>query len=647
MNEEGAGGGVGGGAIDPAALLLAMGAHQEAREYLRKQTRLVDLHIDDMERENKLRHWSLRFGNLSAVMKVAFEIALAFIFLALAAGIAGAIWTAAHDDSLVIDAFSVPPDMANRGLTGQAVAAQLEDRLEAMQDATDTARPASSYSNNWGDDIKVQIPDTGVSISEFYRILTGWLGHQTHITGEVFRTHDGIAITARAGGNGAATESGPEAAFTTLLQQAAEAIYSRTQPYRYAIYSINHRNYQRARFILDRLAVDGETPAERAWALNGLANLDNLNGNLYASVRRYRGALATDPDFALAWSNVAEYEATLGHDEAALIAGRKTIELLQSDGRHALTQRARAILLMQTRATHSALLGDFDSTRAQSGIAATLPDYSQGVEEARESVIIALAHMHDTAAAQRAFALLPATNDPVEAAMRICVRFLATLSTMNPETIVEQERRVEQTIQKAGPHAGVDGNALEIVRDRQVRPAAAETLAAAGDFKAAHALTDTSPVDCYFCLHARGLIDSLQKNWGGAAYWFARAVGAAPSLPFAHADWGAMLMAKGDVDSAIAELKQAHAKGPRFADPLEMWGEALMQKNRSDLAVAKFEEANRYAPNWGRLHLRWGETLLWSGDKAGAAKQFTTARGLELTPPEKSELAHVDEQTHG
>ncbi len=78
----------------------------------------------------------------------------------------------------------------------------------------------------------------------------------------------------------------------------------------------------------------------------------------------------------------------------------------------------------------------------------------------------------------------------------------------------------------------------------------------------------------------------------------------------------------------------------------EMWGEALMLKNRSDLARAKFEEANEYAPNWGRLHLKWGEALLWSGDKAGAKKQFAIAAGLWLTQAENSQLARM-RSTHG
>jgi Flp pilus assembly protein TadD len=77
-----------------------------------------------------------------------------------------------------------------------------------------------------------------------------------------------------------------------------------------------------------------------------------------------------------------------------------------------------------------------------------------------------------------------------------------------------------------------------------------------------------------------------------------------------------------------------------------MWGEALIRKNRSDLALAKFAEADKYAPNWGRLHLKWGEALLWSGDKAGAQKEFAAASSLDLASTEKTELVHM-KNAHG
>jgi tetratricopeptide (TPR) repeat protein len=114
----------------------------------------------------------------------------------------------------------------------------------------------------------------------------------------------------------------------------------------------------------------------------------------------------------------------------------------------------------------------------------------------------------------------------------------------------------------------------------------------------------------------------------------------------AYSDWGAMLLAKGDPDGAIAKFERAHDKGPHFADPLEMWGEALMAKNRSDLALTKFEEADRYAPRWARLHLKWGEALFYAGKPGEAKEQFAIAGGLDLSQSDKTVLTKWM-STHG
>ncbi|MEI9932466.1 MAG: hypothetical protein WDM89_18495 [Rhizomicrobium sp.] len=81
--------------------------------------------------------------------------------LAIAVFVGAAIWNAAHDDGLVIEAFQVPPDMTARGLTGQTVASQLLDKLSRSRRRRTRPRTATSYTNNWGDDIKVEIPNTG------------------------------------------------------------------------------------------------------------------------------------------------------------------------------------------------------------------------------------------------------------------------------------------------------------------------------------------------------------------------------------------------------------------------------------------------------------------------------------------------------
>ena len=206
----------------------------------------------------------------------------------------------------------------------------------------------------------------------------------------------------------------------------------------------------------------------------------------------------------------------------------------------------------------------------------------------------------------------------------------------NWRTILALEPQIEALLRKDRPRGD-----WETIFGRYYRPWLALAKAKLGDGAGSLKLIGAAPLDCYICVRFRGDIDATLKRPDAAAYWFDMAVHEAPSIPFAYADWGAMLLAKGDVDGAISKFREANAKGRHFADALEMWGEALIAKNRSDLALAKFAEADKYAPNWGRLHLKWGEALLWSGNKAEAEKQFAIAAHLDLSAAEKAALARV------
>jgi tetratricopeptide (TPR) repeat protein len=625
---------------------LGYASREKADAFLEQQTRLAReqaevarLQAEDLRREDRLRHWSLIVRHVSDVVKVTFEVALALVVVAIVSGLVALVWTAARDDSLIIEAFSVPPDLAVRGLTGQAVAAQLQDKLSAMQDATNSSRPAKSYANSWDGGIKVMIPDTGISVGDFYRTLAGWLGHQTHITGEVYRTKGGIAITSRSNGAGGTTVTGSEADFDKPLEQSAEAIYGHTQPYRYAVYLASTDRMPRAMPLYQALAANGDRE-DRLWSHMGISTAYELSRPLQAPDEN-RKALAIDPDFVLAWQNIAGEEISLGHTERGLADMRKTLSVFEKTSGQ-MTEVARAISISANRGVEAMQTGDFATALSQYRVAAELPDYASIVESSRASIADTLALMHEPNASRRAWAdiAMPSGTD-VSVFYAAPIRIESDSAAGNPATVIADTDSVKSEFDAFVRVVPAVRPGAEAILSRQVLPFTALAKAQMGDFAAANALIDTTPVDCYPCVRLRGKIGALQKNWSSAGYWFARAVRQAPSIPFAYTDWGAMLMGHGDLDGAIAKFTLANQKGPHFADPLEMWGEALIAKNRSDLALAKFAEANTYAPRWGRLYLKWGEALLWSGDKSGAAKQFAIAGHLDLTPTEKSELLRL------
>ena len=630
-----------------AAEAIALGAHHKldprAAAYLEKQARLTELQIADLEREDALRHWSLRVRHISDVMKVTFEISAAFVVLALVALICVTLWKAAHDDSLVIQAFSVPPDMAARGLSGDALAAQVQDRLAAMQDTAQTSRPANSYTANWGGDVKIQIPDTGLSVGEFYQLLASWFGHQTRISGEVWRTPTGIAMAVRTTGQPGDIVRGTDAGLDGVVQKAAEAIYARTQPYRYAMYLVaidGNNNRPRITAMLEQLARTG-TPLDKAWSYMGLSTYAEFTDPLHAA-EISRKAIPIAPDFALAYQNVFGEEQALGHDEAALPAGRRDITLL-SAGNSGMKESARNVSLPSVTAAVAELTGDFAAALHNSEIASSLPTYAGISERANHEIAFELGGLHELQSARRRWAR---RQIPVSARGRvlagasdaqICAGFQDWAGVLAVKADMERV-----LIPNTPPPLNAEYTRQTL--SRRIWPYAAQALAHTGRMKDAEALIAQTPLDCLICVRVRGELATMRRDWKEAARWYAMASAQSPSIPFADLEWGRMLMAKGDFDGAIAKFESAHKKGPRFADPLEMWGEVLIAKNRSDLALAKFEEAGKYAPNWGRLHLKWGEALWWSGKRDEARKHFAIAAGLDLTVSEKLALAR---DSHG
>ena len=556
-------------AIDPVAVALALGHSGDldprAAAFLEKQTRVaiaqervLHLQAEDLLREDKLRHWSLLVRHVSDVLKVTFELALSTVAIAVVVAIGAAVWMAAHDNGLVIEAFAVPPDMAARGITGQTVANAMLDKLTAMQNATDLARPAQSYANNWGNDIKVEIPNTSISVGQFYHYLASWLGHETHITGEVFRTASGLAVTARVTGSGGSTVSGSEANFDGLLQLAAENIYRQTQPFRYGVYLISGPNKRGAlaSVVFDKL-IEGGSTLDRVWAYLAVGTRDDL-GDPPRGIVENQKAAALAPDFGLPYLNLAQEHDGFSHDQAALAAARKAVELLQKDDGTYMSARSRTISLPAIQAIAESRKGDLVASLRDAGEAASLPDYSGNVLGSRETAVLDLARLHGPSAMRDAW------NDLLPQSPRLIVKLQADYWSGDWSSVVAQRAAVEKRIDEISSRPPFTKAFRDLVLVHQVWPYVATALAKTGDLKAAHALIDRTPLDCDACLRNRAIIDATQGDWGGAQYWFARAVAQAPSIPLGYSEWGKMLLAKGDYDPAIAKLTLAKSKRPAF-----------------------------------------------------------------------------------
>ena len=596
---------------------LAGADREEANSFLRKQAALTDLLMDEIKEENPLKLSHLRIRRFGDYAKMGFEISVGLLVLALVAGISLMVWNAAHSDGLIIESFSVPPGLASQGVTGQVIATQVLDKLTVMQNETRSGRPAKSYANNWGDDIKVEIPDTGMSVGELYRFLRGWLGHETHISGEVTATATGLAVTARAGGNPGATFTGAEAELDKIIQQAAEHVYRSTQTYRYGIYLRTHGRIAEAVTLFKALAAKG--PAlERSWGYGGWSSSEGFNLSDGERKRLLQRAVALNPDNFVAYTNLAGLIGRMGATEEAYQLDKKLPALRPG---------------FYTQVTLAADLGAY--REATELLAATIESGDVGgMNNPHGVVVIYATAAHDIGTARRHLPDAQAERSGAPDQDTLYVSNLKRGLAFAAEDWVGLIAEAEATASLRRKYVSS--------REREATfftPQIAYARARLGDIAGAQRLIAATPGDCYFCLRMRGRIAQEAKADARADFWFARAAAAAPSLPFAHAEWGEALLKRGKPDDAIENFKIANQRGPHFADPIEMWGEALMAKNQSHRALAKFAEAEKYAPNWGRLHLKWGEALVYAGKKDEATKHFTRAAQLDLTSSEKAELA--------
>ena len=602
-----------GAAAEPIA--LAGASRPKADAYLDEQIALSRLQRDNLVEQNAFELSHLKWRRFTDRARGVAYMVVALACVALITIASAAIWAAAHDNALVVESFSVPTDFSERGQSGAVVAQHVLDRIAALQSDTVSVRAASSYSNNWGDDLKVQIPDTGVSLGEAYRYLVRWLGHQTRISGEIVRTEKGFAVTARAGTERGRTFAGGD--LDTLLDKAAEGIFADTQPYLYGVYLTSHGRNAESRVVLSALARSDASPSERAWAYSGLLYGDE---NDLSAEQWGRAAVALDPNLMLAHNNYSAVAFRLGHSELGYREALAAMRLAENGADRTLETHAAGVQKRIITEESDVAVGDYqggiDESRADLAV-----DWTSFRGRSIAFLVRDLAAAHDLRAAK---ALLPSIP-PLSA---------ADSSAARRQILTVYLARAQIDAEAHDWHAAnrdIDAGVKTLNKSRTSMTLLAQlplAQAKSGDIAGARSLAATLPSDCYPCVEARAEVETVARDWALADALFAEAVRQAPSLPSAYLEWGKMLMAKGDLDGAIAKFESANQKGPHFADPLEMWGEALIAKNRSDLALAKFEEASKYAPHWSRLHQKWGEALTYIGHRDEAAKQFALARSL-------------------
>lgn len=590
-----------GGVGDAVGVALALdAAHHDpqlgpaVRKYLNRQRALVDLQIKHFDEEHTLAIAATRRKAFIDRMRICLQVLVVAIIGVVIIAFVIMLRDAINDREVVIDVVSVPEDLAQHGFTGEAVAKRILNRLAEINHSSGTVRAASSYANSLAGDLKLEIPETGVSIGELSRTLHEKLGHPTHVGGEITHSGDNVTVLIRIGDEYQVESTGPEASLAALVQDAATRIYAKTQPYRYGFWLNRNGESGAARAVFRQLALTGSR-IERIWALHGLAIAAQSSRE---SLDYDRQALEIDPSFFLAQLTRSLVLLGTGHDEAGLEQSAAVIAAANSGADSGLSRLGEASLRAEAALNRDELLGDYQNSLNDIGSLlehAETDGYRIGAWRSKTRV---LTEMHDPAAAWDVIALFPAPDDAFDDAWLSYMKSLLVAQSGDWQTAIPGLQHIRTLIPQLA--AGSEQDRFHLL----VEPLLAEGYAHTGRDTDADAVLNGLPQDAYAVWCARGRIATLRHDYGTAEKAFAEAAREAPSIPRAYLDWGDMLAAKGDLSGATTKYTEANRRGPRWADPLKAWGDILTRQGQPMQALEKYGEALERAPNWTAVKSR-------------------------------------------
>jgi tetratricopeptide (TPR) repeat protein len=626
-------------AVDIAMHAIAIGADQSgiARAVLEKHARLIDIQCK-REREE------LENVRVQRIMRWLILVAIAGAIAAVGA----AVYRAINSEALVVEPFEVPPTLSQAGLGGEVMATRVMDKIAAMQEQTLSTRPASTFSTNWGDDIKVAVPDTGATIGDIRRMLRSWFGKETRISGEVVREDNGWTVTGRVSGHTAIVAKG--AALEPLVQQVAEGIFHQTQAYRYVVYLNSTNRRPEAMAAARDLAMNG-AESERPWGVVAVANSLALPD--YGDVETLepiREAAAAVPDFPMPVSNYGSALDNLGRWEEALKVYRRAASL--DAGRVSDQFRGQYLALRDGKA--DALLGAYGDAAAKMEAASRAGTPVFGADYAQQAALFRYLQ-HDSRAGDadlrryaqmlgytgtKSLSLNPGGSiDAALAPLVTVARIFRADSSADKPMLVASLRdgvpALQQFIRSIPPKAARDFS-------RQLWPFVARPMIDGGMAAQASALLQGLPDDCYPCVVARARVAGALGQRAMAERLFAQANRIGPSLPFANEARGRMLLAAEDVAGAERAFSQAVATGPRFANAHEGAGEAYAARHDWAAAAGEFGRAAQYAPTWGKLHIRWAAALWNSGRSDESRAKLKAASSMDLSGADRALLSGLE-----
>ena len=579
-----------------------------AEHFLKRQANLLDLQAEELAEQRQLRlrhlvsqHLEGKIRRTGQRIRVGMQAFVALVVGFIALGVVVMVYDAFTSHQVVVEAFKAPPALASRGVTGEVVAAGVLDTLRKLQAATRTASKQLRTSGAWASDVKIEVPETGVSIGEISRLLHERFGHDLHIDGDLMQTGSGgLSLTVRGDDIPAATFTGGPEDLEKLTGQAAEYVYGRSQPYQYASYLQNAGRYADSANAAAAAFPRARTDEERA-------QLANTWGNAYVStfqpalaVPKYRLSMAfskpRSQPWWKAWGNLVGSVSAIAGEEAgwreghAFLAAAAAAPKPERPGLIYQGNPAQEVwdlpLLLASTLTDAKNNGGAGSTSAIDG-PAVADEY---------------ALLHDPDRAARYLA----SSDPGDAITKAEAQLLEGYAALDRGDAAAAVGPL-QAFYKAWL---ADSNMQFTYNNQPCFVGLA--LGLTGHAKEADAVFKrVGPWS--LCYAFKGDVRAHAGDVAGAQQAWAEGEKLLPDLPAIPLHRGLYELSQGQLKAAEADLASAAAKGPHWADPWKAWGDVLAREGRWKEAFARYDEALKYAPAWTALHQARAEAARRAG----------------------------------
>lgn len=588
---------------DTSAMALALEltrgdpkAHEAAAAYLQhhaalvaKQAQLLDLQLQHFKEDRRSANAAAKRRRYADNLRNALQTAIAVATFGFAAAVAIIAYNAFTSRAVVVEAFDVPPALEPRGINGKQVASALLDQLQTLTAATRAEQKGLLSQGAWASDIKIDVPATGISISELDRLLHKRFGNDLHVSGGLIQTATGgLELTVRGDQVPPKTFTGGPNDLPRLTRDAAEYIYGSSQPQQYAAYLLDQNRATDALSFLPAAFARAPTNALRSRLADswGQAYL-GLNQSQLAE-QKARLAVALDPHNWTARANLVGILAFTQGEEASW-------RTAQSFLRAAAAAHAPNVTALDTHGmVAGGAVNSWDLPLALHGLLADTT-LNAGAGDMNINATAALADvyglLHDPASANR-YMSASDPNDPFTQEEAELQQFYLALDRNDPQSAIlpmESLWRAYQTDTYTRASLPSSPCYLAWAYGMTGRLADAETIFA-----------KAGPWDLCYALH--GAVLSHAGDTEAANRIWSEGQRRAPDLPWVYLYRGLSESAAGETNSAESDFAASARVAPHYADPLKAWGDLLAKQGHWPLALAKYQQAHAYAPNWPALN---------------------------------------------